>query len=280
MQAFSQRIGGIWKTIPVLALLIVSALSTLADTTNEIQIAALSVGDKIYTNATITRVTPAYAVVSYQEGVVQIPMSDMPAVYQSQFGYTPEKAAHFLDDQKRLQKQQQSILARQVAAQARTGTNRPVRVTAIDDNPSFGGFPFCSVDGISGGILIENLPDSVRQFLSGYRVLQADVADCQQQLNNLKTPETPPAKPAQPQMGKTLMVGNGAGYVRAVTVLPDNTPALRRKLEDRLKTLNARLGQATIDYDFHTTIIAHPSGQTYVGKPIWVCVGVPAKAAK
>lgn len=274
--------GGNRKGLPFLLMLILFTLPVLADATNDIRVGTLPAGGKIYTNATITRVTPAYAVVNYQEGMVQIPMSDMPAAYQTQFGYTPEKAAQFLEDEKQIQKQRRAaVLARQAALQAQAGPNRSIRITAIDDDPAFGGYAFCSVDGINGGMLVENLPDSVRQFISGYRQLQADIADCQQQLDILKVPEPSPASTVsqQPHLGKKTWIGDGTGYARIVIPKNDDA-AVRRNFEDRLKTLNARLAEATANYNLCTTIMAHPSGQSYVGKPVWVCVGIPPAAAK
>src|SRR5208282_2089554 len=129
MTIFPPNAGGNRKAFPVLLALILSALSALAGATNEIHVDALPAGGRIYTNATITRVTPAYAVVSCQDGIVQIPMSNMPAAYQTQFGYTPEKAAQFLEEQKQLQqKRRAAFMARQAALQAMAGTNRPVRI--------------------------------------------------------------------------------------------------------------------------------------------------------
>jgi hypothetical protein len=282
MTIFPPNIGGNWKITPVLVVLILSVLSALAGDTNEIRVGTLPAGGRFYTNATITRVTPAYAVVSYQEGMVQIPMSNMPAAYQTEFGYTPEAAAQFLDEEKQMQKKRRAaVLAQQAALQARMGTNRPVRITAIDDNPSFGGIPFCTTDAIKGGMLVENLPDSVRQFMAGYRQLQADIADCQQRLNKLKVPEPPPTNtvPQPPRLGKKTWVSSSAGFSRIIPK-DDNTAAIRRDTEDRLKTLNARLAQATADYNRNTTILAHPSGQSYGGKPIWVCVGLPPASTR
>ena len=272
------KICGNWKRFPILLAL---TLSTLARGADEIRVALLAAGGKNYTNAVITRVTPAYAVVSYQEGMAQIPMSNMPAAYQSQFGYTPEKARQFLDEEKEIQKNRRAAaLAQRAALQAAAGSNRLVRITTIDDNPTYGGFPFCSVEGIKGGILIENFPDSVRQFMAGYRQLEAEITDCQRQVDNLKVLATSPAEPVKPQMGKTLMVGNGAGFVRASSPKRDDVAAARRNAEDRLKALNARLEQATTNYNLYTTIVAHPSGRAYVGKPIWICVGIPPAAIR
>jgi hypothetical protein len=282
MKIVPKKNDGNGKTIPVLVTLILSALSALASATNEIHVDTLPAGGKIYTNAIIIRANPAYAMVDCQDGIVRIPMSNMPAIYQTQFGYTPEQAAKFLDEEKRIQQQQQAAaFARQAAAQPLAGTNRPVRITAIVDETSFGGIPFCSADGIDDGILVENLPDSVRQFLAGYRQLQADIADCEQQINRLKVPETPPSETVPlPQMGKTVLIANGAGYVKVGATQNDDTASARRNAEDRLKALNAELDQATTNFDRYATITAHPSGQFYGGKPIWICIGIPAAAAK
>jgi hypothetical protein len=273
--------------IPVLLMLVWSTLSGLAGLTNEIRVGKLPAGGNIYTNATITRMTPAYAVVSYQAGVVQIPMSNLSAVYQAQSGYTPEKAAQFLEEEKQSQKQRRAAVQAQLAAfRPVAGTNRLVRIITIDDNPNFGGFAFCSVDVLKGGILVENLPEAVRQFMSGYRQLQADVADGEQQVNRLKAAEPPANAAPQPHMGKNGATRNNATGVYYLLPAPKpNDPVAdwknaRRNADDRLKALNARLAQATTNYDRYTTIIAHPSGQWYVGKPIWVCVGIPAAAAR
>jgi hypothetical protein len=286
MKIFTAIAGGNRNVVPILLVLILSALVARAVATNEIRVGALPAGGTIYTNATITRVTPAYVVVSCQEGMVQIPMSNMPAVYQAQFGYTPETAAQYLNEEKKMQKKRRAaVLAQQAAQQARSGTNRPVRITTTDDNPTFGGFSFCSVDVVKGGVLVENLPDSVRQFMADYRQLQADIADCEQQVNRFKA-TGPPAKPApKPQMGKNGAIRDNVTGIYYLLPAPKPIDPVadwqnaKQKAEDRLKTLNVRLAQATTNYNLYTTIIAHPSGQSYVGKPIWVCVGVPPAAA-
>ena len=281
MKIFSHKHGGGWETIPALAALILSLLAALAGDTNAIHIDALPAGGNIYTNAIITRANPAYAVVSYQEGMVRIPMSNLPAAYQAQFGYTPERAAQFLSEENRIQKEgrRASALARQAAAQARLGTNRLVRITAIIDETSNGDIPFCSAQGIPGGILIKNLPDSIRQFFAGYRQLQAEVTGCQQQINNLRVPSTPATNAVtKPHLGKSLMVGNGAGFAWVKTQT-NNAAAVRRNAEDRLNELQAELDRQTANYDRCTTIVAHPSGDFFGQKPIWICVRGPSAAA-
>ena len=273
------KTGGGRELIPVLLALSLSVSAPPAGVADEIPVGILPAGDKVYTNAIITRVTPAYAVVSYQEGMAQIPLSNLPAAYQTRFGYSPEKAAQFLDEERQIQKKRRAaFLAQQATLRTLAGTNRPVRIMAIDDHPYYGGFSLCSVDLIKGGMLVENFPDSVRQFMSGYRQLQADVAGCQQQLNKLNTEAKTLAKPPPPpSLGKS---GNRAVVLSVYSAQTNNLANNRRNLENRLQTLNAQLDRATTNYDLYTTIIAHPSGQAYAGKPIWVCVGVPAAATR
>jgi len=264
----------------VFVTLILSTLAVLAEVANEPQIPALPAGGKIYTNAIITRVTPAYVVVNYQEGIVQIPMSDLPPAYQDQFGYTPEKAAQFLDQEKQNQKKERAaVLARQAVLEALAGTNRLIRITTVSSDLSYHSIPFCSADGIDGGILVENLPDSVRQFFTGYGQLQAEIANCHQQLDNIKVPDTN-APPQPPQMGKGLMVENGSSFASVGGPPKDNTAAIRQNLEDRLSALNAQMAQATTNYNLYTTIIGRPTGELYGGKPIWICTGLPARGTR
>ena len=65
MTMFAQKSDGKRKMIMVLLALILPVLAVLAGATNEIHIDALSAGGRIYTNATITRANPAYAMVNY-----------------------------------------------------------------------------------------------------------------------------------------------------------------------------------------------------------------------
>ncbi len=269
-------------TIPIVLALILSALSALSGDTNVVEIAALPAGGKIYTNAIITRVTPAYAVVSYQDGLVQIPLNELPSIYQTRFGYSPEKAAQFLAAQKQNQQKQwhAEALARQAAALARTGTNQPVRITAIIDETTFGGIPLCAADGHSDGLLVKNLPGSVRQFLMSYRQLQANVADCERQVNRLKAAETPPPPKTTPKplAGRPMMMGGSPAPVR--TIAPPKKTTARQSAEDRLNALSAELDEQTTNFDHYAAIMAHPTGDFFGQKPIWICTAPPAGAAK
>jgi hypothetical protein len=77
-------------------------------------IPVLVVGEKSYTNAQIFKVTPIYVMVSYDGGLTTVALSNMPALYKEKYGYTPEKAAKYVADQKEAARVQ---LAKQRAAQ-------------------------------------------------------------------------------------------------------------------------------------------------------------------
>jgi hypothetical protein len=136
----------------VSAILLLAALSTFGQT-NEPVIDVLAAGGQFYTNAQITRVTPAYAVVSYNGGIVQLALSNLPAPYQEKYGYDPDKAARYLADKKqKLQEQRAALNARQAAynqaVASLAGTNRPVQVISILDELSNGGIPRCAVPDV------------------------------------------------------------------------------------------------------------------------------------
>lgn len=165
------------KTVPAILLLV--ALSTSAQT-NEPVIGVLPAGGQFYTNARITRVTPAYAVVSYNGGIVQLALSNLPASYQEKYGYDPDQAARYLADKKQmLQERRATQNARQAAynqaVASLAGTNRPVQVISILDELSNGGIPRCAVPDVPDGILVKNLPDPVRNFLNRKKQLAADI---------------------------------------------------------------------------------------------------------
>ena len=53
-----------------------------------------------YSNATIIRTSPAYAVVMYNDGIAKVPWTNLPITLQKQFGYSPAAAAAFAIQEK------------------------------------------------------------------------------------------------------------------------------------------------------------------------------------
>jgi hypothetical protein len=74
----------------------------------------LVVGEHTYTNAQIIRVNPLYVTLDSDSGFDWAYLSNMPAFFKEKYGYTPEKAAKFIPDQKEAARVQ---LAKQRAAQ-------------------------------------------------------------------------------------------------------------------------------------------------------------------
>jgi hypothetical protein len=63
--------------------------------TNEISLDVLLTAQGNFTNATIIRHNPAYAMVDYPGGIVKVADSNLPPDLQNQFGYSPSNAAAF-----------------------------------------------------------------------------------------------------------------------------------------------------------------------------------------
>jgi putative endonuclease len=116
-------------------------------------IGVLPAGGQFYTNARITSVTPAHAVVSFDGGIVQLALSNLPASCQKKYGYDPDKAAKYLAEEKqKLQERRAALMARQAAynqgVALLAGTNRPVQIVSILDEVSNGGIPRCAVSDV------------------------------------------------------------------------------------------------------------------------------------
>jgi hypothetical protein len=262
------------KTIPAILLLV--AVSTSAQT-NEPVIEVLTAGGQFYTNARISHVTPASAVVIYDGGSVQLALSNLPVSYQEKYGYDPVKAARFLADEKqKVQAERAALMARQAAynraVASLTGTNRPVQILSILDEQSNGGIPRCAVPDAPDGILVKNLPDSVRSFLNRKRQLAADIRSFSDKVR-ADTSAAVRAQAMAPTLASrdpdTLDAQNNQ---RAqANLLAVKAGEERAELDEMKKTLSD-LDAETAD---RTTIVAFPTGQFFGRLEIWNCVGMP-----
>ncbi|MGA2787762.1 MAG: hypothetical protein ABSF60_09565 [Verrucomicrobiota bacterium] len=262
------------KKIPIILLLV--ALSTFAQT-NEPVMAVLPAGGQFYTNAQITRVTPAYAVVIYDGGSVQLALSNLPASCQEKYGYDPVKAARFLADEKqRVQAERAALMARQAAynraVASLVGTNRPVQIISISDDLSNGGIARCAVQGASDDILVKNLPDAVRSFLNRKRQLAADINS----FNDKVQADASAAARAQAVVPAYASTDPDTLDAQNNQRAQANLMALNVKEE---QAVLARMNNAMRDLDAETadrtTIMAFPTGEFFGGFEIWNCVGMP-----
>ena len=262
------------KTVP--AILLLAALSTFAQT-NEPVIDVLPAEGQFYTNAQITLVTPAYAVVSYDDGIVQLALSNLPASYKEKYGYDPDKAAKYLADEKqKVQEQRAAEMTRQTAynqaVASLTGTNRPVLIISILDEQSNGGIPLCAVPDVPNGILVKNLPDPVRSFLNRKKQLAVDIDSFSDkvQADGSAAARAEAVAPtfASPDPDTLDAQNNQRAQANLMAVKVREERAELAKMKKTMNDLDAE----TAD---RTTIMAFPTSQFFGRFEIWDCVGMP-----
>ncbi|MFZ0826669.1 MAG: hypothetical protein WAO02_04525 [Verrucomicrobiia bacterium] len=260
----------------ILSVLLLVGISVFA-LTNEPVVAVLPVSGQFYTNAQITRVTPAYAVVIYDGGIVQVALSNLPAAYQEKYGYDPEQAARFLADRnQKLQAQHAASMARQAAYSqalaARAGTNRPVQIISILDEMSNGGYPLCAISNIPQGILVNNLTDEVRTFLNRKKQLAADISSFSDKV------QADASAAARAQAVAPAFAATDSATVEAQNNQRAQANLMAVSVQEEQEEL-AKMKSAMSGWDAETpartTILAFPSGQFYGQYEIWNCVGMP-----
>lgn len=259
-----------------IVLSIISYVFTTNAQTNEPTIAILTAGSQCYTNASITRVTPAYVVVTYDGGIVQIALSNLPAEYQQKYGYSPTDAARYLADKKQEERQARAkVLAQQTAYQqslaSLVGTNQPVRIISINANSAF---LKCTAQTKTGtrDINIRNLPDSVRNFIFRLNQLRSDIASYEVRVADY----TRAAKNADAVA--PVAAGGDSDYVNAtmnqrarVNLMLNNAEDMQKQLQ-KMKDDLAAMESESVE---KTTVLAYPTGQTYEQLEIWTCTGLP-----
>ena len=244
--------------------------------TNEIHLDVLLTGQGNFTNASIIRHNPAYAVVDYPGGIINVADSNLPPDLQKQFGYSPASADSFLKQEKAGQKAAYDQFAAQHTADAAyfaslNGTNRIIRITSI--GPEIRILQVAAtIDGRDQEILIRNLPSSVRDFVNRYNQLQANVPAFAEKVQY----DTKAADRADTLA--SVVRGRDRGY---------ENWAVTRRYRAKLMVLNAKdegetlkqmqddLKQVTDDAPQLAAVIAYPSSEFYGTQQVWVCTGVP-----
>ena len=267
------------KTIALLFAVLGCGLALQAQT-NEAPIAVLTAGSQTFTNARITHVTPAYVVVAYDGGIVQVPLSDLSPEYRAKYDYDPTNAATYLANQRQEQAQARARVQAQHAAYQRyvaslAGTNRPVRVLSIS-----GGAPYwtCSAETEAGTIDLnmKNLPDAVRDFIVQLNQRRGAVAAFEDRVDDY-TRTARHAMAVAPSstlvyVGGNSVDPNAANNQRAQANLMMNQAEDMQRQLDRMKADLAALEAQAVD---KTTVLAYPTGQKYGQLEVWVCTGLP-----
>jgi hypothetical protein len=219
----------------------------------------LFAGNECYTNAQIIRANPAYAVVDHAGGITKIAMSNLPAVLQRKFDYSPSNAAAFLAAENKTIKQRTLNQAKRqsqinASQKASRGTAQVILVESIVDE-SFGQ-PKC--DTTSGTILLRDLPESTREFLLKRQKLAADI----DALENSKIVVRTTAQNTGDDVFYSQMAADNLLY----NALLDKKEKLA-SMRDSLKQMESQSGSKT-------SIRAYFTGQSYGGFEIWEYVGI------
>jgi hypothetical protein len=224
----------------------------------------------VYTNATILSVTPLYADVEFDAGLERVPLQNLPDFLQQRYHYNPTNAAQFELAEKARAKARKLAQAAQAAEEERLdAANRgnlcTIQVEQILDDQF--GYLKCAVSGRNGGggdvtvpsrVLLNDLPDSVREILTQIEQQKAAIKNLQAQ----KIVATSTVNdPNDPDPGFTAqMNANNALY--------DAEQAKKEKLEamkDDLETMQDNLAEKT-------QVRAYFTGNSYAGFQIWECV--------
>ena len=206
-----------------------------------------------YSNATIIRTSPAYAVVMYNDGIAKVPWTNLPITLQKQFGYSPAAAAAFAIQEKQkhiAELQAKNDYARKMASLR--GTNRLVQVTSVIDE-----FGQCTIScpTASGRVYLIGLPASVNAFYTRREELQNAIADLK---NTPITVSETVKDPNDPDPAFTARLAVQNALENAKDARADKLGEAKEELSD----LNATATEST-------TVWAYPTGLTYAGLPEW-----------
>ena len=259
-----------------LALLLAFAALTVSANTNEIHLDVLLTAQGNFTNATIIRLNPAYAMVNYPGGILMIADSNLPPDLQKQFDYSPSNAAAFLVSEKEKKKQADAAYAKRRAADLAyiasfAGTNRVIRIASIDDETRI---TQCAaiIDGQNKEIFIRNLPQTVKDFVNSYNQLRADILALGERVHN-------DAKAAERADAFAPVAAAGdAAYVNSAMAQRDRANQMALNVEDaadKLAEMQDNLKTMHDEATEKTSVIAYPSSEFWGDQQVWVCTGVP-----
>lgn len=245
--------------------------------------ARLECANATFTNATISTVTPAYATITYDGGVVQVHLAELPELLREQYHYNSNTAAQYLADKKRKSDTARASLAAQQAAYARNqaalaGQAVYIQIAGILDETSNGGLPLCSAAIMAGGgggpivpprLLLKNMPQEVRDFWRDYSNLK----------NQIATYEAQPIVVTAnvPLYNSDGTVDQYGSQLAAQSAAADALYEAKQAKQANLERMNKRLQDMDDSQFDHTTIIAYPTGETFGGYPIWQCNGLAPK---
>jgi hypothetical protein len=234
----------------ILLLLGAAPLARAADDTNTF--AVLECKNQSFTNARISSVTAAYAIIFYDGGGKKVPLGDLPQFLQERYGYDPNKADQFLAAEKEKKEAAAQAYAQQMAMETPTqGERQKVRVLKVLGN--YIGDTRCEIEAsgsqqevlMSGGDF-----SNVQQYYAQLEILQSDAASAQAASS---------AAGAQPAY-------RGRNRAAMKAAAQQNSAAYAKEIAAQLKALKAQGTNIT-------TIYAAPTSRKYANLPIWIYLG-------
>ncbi len=214
--------------------------------------AVLECKGQTFTNARISSVTAAYAIVFFDGGGKKVPLSDLPPFLQERYGYDPAKAEQSIAAEKQKKEALAQAYAEQAALEASTqGDRQKVRVLKILGN--YIGDTHCEIEA-SG---------------SHEEVLMAggDFSPIQEYYSKLETLESDAAAIQGTKSGQGSRRSRRAAAMAGVT--PQNNAAYASLIAAQLKAMKTQGTNLT-------TIYASPTTRKYANLPIWTYLGKAA----
>jgi hypothetical protein len=246
------------------ALLLLTLLAPAYGQTNFFPL--LKVGDKTYTNATITRVNPAEATVIFDGGGAQVAVSNLPPELRERYHYDPQTAARFLAEQRERKAALKKMDAETAARAASVSEPVLIKVMEID-----AGSEKALTD--MGLIWLRNIPAQTAQYLAGRIQLADEIQALTSRIEiNERDAQYAHALAATNAYYNYINPFYGAdvmGQMHAANVMSDNVNNEKIELE--------RLSKALDDYTHQgehlATIRATKTAKQYLGMPIWISLG-------
>ena len=115
-------------------ILLLAAMPALADTIT-------TISGTTYSDATVTKTTPAAISIVHSTGMAKIPFKDLPAATQKKYGYDPAKAAEYEAQEAQRQAEQKQRAAAQAEQEAKKQLQQTTPLIMIKSDPK-PGVPF------------------------------------------------------------------------------------------------------------------------------------------
>ena len=252
------REGAKCSRMRILYILLGLTFSLQAEDTNVIS--TFRVGETLYRNVTVSKVTALDAIILFEGGGAKVPLSNCPAWFQERYGYDPKAATEAI---------QRNTAAKKPirATQPRSATAEILGVTILEVT-GYSPYLRCFAIGGNGGeMFISGLPPEVTKFLKSINDLENAIGVKRTQID-LDESGTYDTAFNIPFPGETMP--------KMVLEKRKNiTPADLERDKKELEKLEAKLEMMESQRALNASVYLQYTGQSYAKVPIYRCVGKP-----